>query len=86
MNHYCNNKIFLWYRSTCKRNERLCKNIDGNVLMKRNVPCNIKVFMNFIEPFKKSLTVGVESLITGIWLLDELKKLNITCALGMPST
>lgn len=58
------------------------KNIDGNVLMKRNVPCNIKVFMNFIEPFKKSLTVGVESTYNWYWLLDELKKLKITCALG----
>jgi hypothetical protein len=37
------------------------KSIDGEVLMKRNISCDIKVFMNYIEPFKKSLTVGVES-------------------------
>lgn len=58
------------------------KNIDGKVLMKRNVPCNIKIFMNYIEPFKKSLTVGVESTYNWYWLLDDLKKHKIACALG----
>ena len=58
------------------------KNIDGNVLMKRNVPCDIKIFMNYIAPFKKSLTVGVESTYNWYWLLDELKKHKIACALG----
>ena len=26
------------------------KSIDGKVLMKRNISCDIKVFMNYIEP------------------------------------
>lgn len=58
------------------------KNIDGKVLMKRNVACDIKTFMNHIEPFKKSLTVGVESTYNWYWLLDDLKKHKIICALG----
>jgi transposase len=58
------------------------KSIDGKVLMKRNISCDIKVFLNYIESYKKSLTVGVESTYNWYWLLDELKKQKITCALG----
>jgi transposase len=56
--------------------------IDGKVLLKRNLPCDIKVFLSYIEPFKKSLTVGVESTYNWYWLLDKLKEHKITSALG----
>ena len=50
------------------------KNIAGKVLMKRNISCDIKVFLNYVDQFKQSLTVGVESTFNWYWLLDELKK------------
>jgi predicted RNA-binding protein len=56
--------------------------IGGQVLLKRNLPCTIKVFLSYIDPFKKSLTVGVESTYNWYWLLDKLKEHKITSALG----
>jgi hypothetical protein len=33
------------------------KNIDGKVLMKRNVPCDIGIFMSYIELLKQTWTI-----------------------------
>jgi transposase len=56
--------------------------VTGNVLLKKDMSCSINVFLRHIEPYKRSLTVGVESTYNWYWLLDKLKESKITCALG----
>jgi transposase len=55
---------------------------DGKVVFNRNIDCNINEFLDYITPFKKSITVGVESTYNWYWLLDKLQENGITCALG----
>jgi transposase len=55
---------------------------DGKVLLKRNISCEFDVFLALIKPYKRSVTVGVESTYNWYWLLDKLKEHDISCALG----
>jgi transposase len=62
--------------STCVMNK------DGKVLLKKTIDCVFKAFLDIIKPFKRSITVGVESTFNWYWLLDQLKEHGINCALG----
>jgi transposase len=65
------------------REMRICvMDMNGQILLKRNIPCDIEVFISHVKPFMKSLTVGVESTFNWYWLLDKLKEHKITAALG----
>jgi hypothetical protein len=59
---------------------------DGKVLINKNIECNINEFIEYVAPFKRSITVGVESTYNWYWLLDELQENGINCALVIMST
>lgn len=55
---------------------------SGNVLAKKNLPNTFGSFKKFIEPFKESVVVGVESTYNYYWLFDGCQKENIPFVLG----
>ena len=55
---------------------------NGKILVKKSIKCEIKLLMELLKPYIRSITVGVESTFNWYWLLDELKRNNVPCHLG----
>lgn len=56
---------------------------DGKIVKKKNIPCQAKEVIDFLEPYGKDITVGVESTYNWYWwLMDALKEYEIPCRLG----
>lgn len=55
---------------------------NGKVLVRKSIKCEIDPLMNILKPYRKSITVGVESTFNWYWLLDGLKRHKINCHLG----
>ena len=55
---------------------------NGKVLVKKSIKCEIDLLMNILKPYRKSITVGVESTFNWYWLLDGLKQHKVSCHLG----
>ena len=55
---------------------------NGKVLVRKSIKCEIDLLMNILKPYRKSITVGVESTFNWYWLLDGLKKHKVPSHLG----
>ena len=54
----------------------------GKIIKKKVIPCQVQSVMDFLLPWEKDITVGVESTYNWYWLVDTLKENNIPCCLG----
>lgn len=57
-------------------------NLEGHILKKKTMPCRISDVMEFLSPWGKDITVGVESTYNWYWLIDSLKENGIPSCLG----
>lgn len=65
------------------KNMRCCvMDREGKILAKRTIDCCPEDIMEFLKPYGKDITVGVESTYNWYWLMDTLKKNGIPCSLG----
>ena len=54
----------------------------GDVLLHQNIPCEPKIFLRTIEPYRDDLVVGVECIFTWYWLADLCAAEKIPFVLG----
>ena len=65
------------------RSMYLCiQNLEGKVVLHRNMPAKPEPFLKAIEPFREDVVVGVECIFTWYWLADLCAKHNIPFILG----
>ncbi len=57
-------------------------NKAGEVLFRRDMPNDFKVFLKFMQPYLSSLAVGVESTYNWYWLADACRQAKIPFYLG----
>jgi transposase len=55
---------------------------NGKVLVKKSIKCTIDLLMELLKPYRKRISVGVESTYNWYWLLDGLKRHKVPCFLG----
>ncbi|MCI0409679.1 MAG: IS110 family transposase, partial [Acidobacteria bacterium] len=55
---------------------------DGEILLERNLPCDPKLFLRTLEPYREDLVVAVECIFTWYWLADLCTRENIPFVLG----
>ena len=55
---------------------------NGKILLRKSIPCDIYILMDSLKPYRKSITVGVESTFNWYWLLDGLREFSVPCHLG----
>jgi transposase len=55
---------------------------NGSILMRKSIPCKLSALLAILKPWRKSITVGVESTYNWYWLVDGLKAHGIACHLG----
>lgn len=55
---------------------------NGKSLVRKSIACEIAALMGLIKPYRRSITVGVESTYNWYWLLDGLKNNKVPCHLG----
>lgn len=55
---------------------------EGRILKKKSLPCQVGDLMEFLRPWGRDITIGVESTYNWYWLIDSLKHNNIPCCLG----
>jgi transposase len=55
---------------------------EGEILLKRNIQNNFKIFKQFVQPFLPDLAVGCESTYNYYWLLDGCHEAGIAFYLG----
>jgi transposase len=55
---------------------------NGKSLVRKSITCGIPALMDLIKPYRRSITVGVESTYNWYWLLDGLKNNKVPCHLG----
>jgi transposase len=55
---------------------------EGTMLKKKTIDCQPESLLKFLTPWKKGITVGVESTYNWYWLIDTLKEYEIPCCLG----
>jgi transposase len=58
------------------------QNKTGDVLVHRNLKNDFPVFLKTIEPYQKSIAIGVESTFNWYWLADGCHKANLPFYLG----
>lgn len=56
--------------------------LQGNVLSKKNMRCELDKLLEYLKPWKGRITIGVESTYNWYWLVDGLKEHKIQCHLG----
>ncbi len=56
--------------------------LQGTVLAKKNLRCEIGLFFDYLEPWVNNITLGVESTFNWYWLIDGLVDRAIPCYLG----
>lgn len=65
------------------RSMYLCiQNLEGNILLHRNMPAEPAPFLKAIEPFREDIVVGVECIFTWYWLADLCAEHRIAFILG----
>ena len=65
------------------RSMYLCiQNLEGKVVLHRNMPAGPEPFLKAIEPFRDDVVVGVECIFTWYWLADLCAEHNIPFILG----
>jgi transposase len=55
---------------------------EGKIVQKRTISCQREDLIEFLKPWKKEITIGVESTYNWYWLVDTLQEHNIPCCLG----
>lgn len=55
---------------------------NGKILKKKTIPNRIMEVVDFLAPWEKNITVGVESTYNWYWLIDGLFEAKIPCCLG----
>jgi transposase len=55
---------------------------DGRILKKKTIACNVGDVLEFLSPWGKDITIGVESTYNWYWLIDALKVNGIPSCLG----
>jgi transposase len=55
---------------------------DGKIMKKRTLDCQVLPVIEFLHPWGKDITVGVESTYNWYWLIDALNKYKIPNSLG----
>jgi transposase len=55
---------------------------DGKIVKTKVIPCQPVALLEFLDPWKKEITVGVESTYNWYWLMDTLKDHGFLCVLG----
>jgi transposase len=55
---------------------------NGKILVKKSIKCEIRLLLEILKPYLRSITVGVESTYNWYWILDGLKRYKVPCHLG----
>jgi transposase len=55
---------------------------EGKIVQKKTISCQREDLIKFLKPWKKDITIGVESTYNWYWLIDTLQEHNIPCCLG----
>jgi transposase len=74
--HVCGIDLHAWTMSVCVMDK------NGSILMRKSIPCQLSSLLAILKPWRKSITVGVESTYNWYWLVDGLKAHGIACHLG----